>query len=74
MGKIKQGTLCSVTGCNEKATRSFAADKAKEALQQAGVSFKDDRVRRVYLCQQHYKLFKKQTKKDKKVDKWRYGV
>jgi hypothetical protein len=74
MGKVKQGTLCSVEGCEEKAVRSFATDKAREALQPTGASLKDDRARRAYLCQKHYKLFKKQTKKDKKVDKWRYGA
>ncbi len=74
MGKIKTGKVCSVSGCDEKATRSFSADKAREALQAVGATFDDDRVRRLYLCQKHYKVFKKQTKKDKKVDKWRYGV
>ncbi len=74
MGKVKQGTVCSVNGCDEKATRSYAANKARESLQSAGATFEDSRARRVYLCQKHYKLLKKQTKKDKKVDKWRYGV
>lgn len=74
MGKVKQGSECSVDGCNEKATRSFALDKAKEALQSVGATFQDDRSRRAYLCQKHYKLFKKQTKNDKKIDKWRYST
>jgi hypothetical protein len=74
MGKVKQGTVCSVRGCNEKATRSLTADKAREALESTGVIFDDDRTRRLYLCQKHYRVYKKQTKKDKKVDKWRYGV
>jgi hypothetical protein len=74
LGKVKQGTICSVNGCDEKATRSFTADKAREALQPAGVAFEDERARRVYLCQKHHKMLKKQKKKDKKVDKWRYGV
>lgn len=74
MGKVKQGTVCSVRGCDEKATRSVSADKAREALQGAGASFEDDRARRIYLCQKHYKVYKKQTKKEKKVEKWRYGA
>ncbi len=74
MGKVKQGTVCSVRGCNEKATRSLTADKAREALESIGVIFDDDRARRLYICQKHYRMYKKQTKKDKKVDKWRYGV
>jgi hypothetical protein len=74
MGKVKQGSECSVDGCNEKATRSFALKKAREALQSVGIVFQDERSRRAYLCQKHYKLFKKQTKDDKKIDKWRYST
>jgi hypothetical protein len=74
MGKVKTGTVCSVKGCDEKATRSFAADKAREALQAVGAVFDDERARRVYLCQKHYKVLKKQTRNDKKIEKWRYGA
>ena len=74
MGKVKHGSECSVDGCNEKATRSFALAKVREALQSEGVVFQNERSRRAYLCQKHYKLFKKQTKKDKKIDKWRYST
>ena len=74
MGKVKTGTACSVKGCDEKATRSVSAEKAREGLQAAGAAFEDERPRRLYLCQTHYKLYKKQTKQDKKVDKWRYGA
>jgi hypothetical protein len=74
LGKVKQGTVCSVKGCEEKATRSLNADKAREALQAAGAALDDERARRFYLCQKHYKIYKKQTKQDKKVDKWRYGA
>ncbi|MFX1300797.1 MAG: hypothetical protein ACFFAL_05995 [Promethearchaeota archaeon] len=74
MGKVKQGSECSVDGCNEKAARSFALTKVREALQSEGVVFQDDRSRRAYLCQKHYKLYKKQTKKDKKIDKWRFST
>lgn len=74
MGKVKQGSECSVDGCNEKATRSFALTKVREALQSEGVVFQDERSRRAYLCPKHYKLFKKHTKKDKKIDKWRYST
>jgi hypothetical protein len=74
LGKVKTGTVCSVQGCDEKATRSVSAEKAREGLQAAGAGFEDNRARRLYLCQKHYKVYKKQTKKDKKVDKWRYGA
>jgi len=30
--------------------------------------------RRAYLCREHYKEYKKKTKKDKKLEKWRYSA
>jgi hypothetical protein len=74
LGKVKQGVECSVEGCSNKAVRSFSARKGREAMLAVGARIKDERSRRIYLCQKHYKAYKKQTKQDKKVDKWRYGA
>ncbi|MFX1562139.1 MAG: hypothetical protein ACFFDP_02400 [Promethearchaeota archaeon] len=74
MGKIKQGEPCSVEGCNEKAIRSVSSDKASEAFQKASLALKPGRRRRAYLCTAHYKIFKKQQKTERKVDKWRYST
>jgi hypothetical protein len=30
--------------------------------------------KRAYLCKDHYKEYKKKTKKDKKLEKWRFSV
>jgi len=30
--------------------------------------------KRAYLCKDHYKAFKKGSKKDKQIEKWRHGV
>jgi hypothetical protein len=32
----------------------------------------DDETRRSYLCRDHYKEYKKGSKKDKLLEKWRY--
>jgi hypothetical protein len=29
---------------------------------------------RAYLCKEHYKEYKKKSKKDKLLDKWRHGI
>jgi hypothetical protein len=50
-----------------EAIRSIASDKVKAA----GLKVGDDK--RAYLCKEHYKEYKKKTKKDKTLDKWRYG-
>ncbi|MFX1564327.1 MAG: hypothetical protein ACFFDP_13570 [Promethearchaeota archaeon] len=74
MGKVKQGTLCSVEGCSEQAVRSFNSDKVTELLQKVKLELKTGRRRRAYLCTKHYKAFKKQQRSERKVDKWRYGI
>jgi thymidine kinase len=69
MGRIDKGVKCSVSGCSREAVRSLSNDKAKAA----GLNVGSDK-KRAYLCREHYKEFKKKTKKDKTIDKWRYNV
>lgn len=68
MGRIEKGQKCTVQGCGKEAERSFPADKVKAAG--LNVSTKE---KRAYICKDHYKEYKKKTKKDKTIDKWRYG-
>jgi len=68
LGRVSKGVKCSVTGCSNDAIRSLATDKVK------GAGLKVGEGRRVYLCKEHYKEFKKETKKDRALEKWRYGV
>jgi thymidine kinase len=69
MGRIDKGVKCDVQGCSNQAIRSISTDKVKRAGLQVGSSEK-----RVYLCREHYKEFKKKTKKDRTIDKWRYSA
>ena len=66
MGRIDKGVKCSVSGCSGEAVRSISADKVKSA------GFKVGSERRAYLCKEHYKEFKKKTKKDKQLEKMRF--
>ena len=66
MGRVSKGVQCSVEGCERKAARSLSADKVTAA------GLKVQAARRAYLCKDHYKEFKKATKKDKMLEKWRY--
>ncbi|MGD0407062.1 MAG: hypothetical protein ABSB10_10495 [Candidatus Bathyarchaeia archaeon] len=68
MGRIDKGVKCSVSGCGREAVRSISAEKARAAGLNVGSGEK-----RAYICKEHYKEFKKKTKKDKTLDKWRYG-
>jgi len=69
LGRINKGVKCSVSGCSREAVRSISTEKARSA----GLNVGSDE-KRAYLCREHYKEFKKKTKKDKTMDKWRYGV
>ena len=69
MGRIDKGVKCSVSGCSMEAVRSLSTGKARSAGLNVGSNEK-----RVYVCKEHYKEFKKKTKKDKTIDKWRYSA
>ncbi len=68
MGRIDKGAKCSVIGCSNDAVRSLPIDKVKNAGLRVG------EFRRSLLCKNHYKEFKKETKKERVIEKWRYGV
>lgn len=69
MGRIDKGVNCNVINCKNDAIRSLPFDKAKASgLKIVGEG------KRAYLCKEHYKEFKKKTKKDKTIDKWRYST
>jgi len=67
LGRIAKGVKCSVSGCGKDAVRSISAAKVKSAGLNIGSG-----ERRAYLCKEHYKEYKKKTKKEKKVEQWRY--
>lgn len=68
MGRIDKGAKCSVSGCGREAVRSLSAEKVKVA------GLKVDTEKRAYLCKEHYKDYKKKTKKDKQIERWRYSA
>ena len=68
MGRIEKGVKCSVSGCGREAARSISANKVKAA----GLSV-SNREKRAFICKEHYKEYKKKTKKDKTLEKWRWG-
>lgn len=66
MGRVAKGIKCSVVGCDKEAVRSLSNEKVSAAGLKVGTA------RRAYLCKDHYKEFKKETKKEKMLEKWRY--
>jgi len=68
MGKIAKGAKCSVEGCGKEASRSLNVEKV------SATGLKVQGTKRAYLCRDHYKDYKRATKKEKMIDKWRYGT
>lgn len=67
MGRIDKGVKCSVKNCDKDAVRSLAREKVSSA----GLNVNEGR--RSYLCREHYKEYKKGSKKDKLLEKWRHS-
>jgi len=67
LGRVDKGVRCSVSGCSKAAIRSLSSEKVKSAGLNVGGG-----ERRAYLCKDHYKDYKKRTKKEKMLEKWRY--
>ncbi|UCD96650.1 MAG: hypothetical protein JSV35_00945 [Candidatus Bathyarchaeota archaeon] len=65
MGKIEKGEKCSVLGCENNAVRSLSAGNVTAA------GLKTDSEKRAYLCKEHYKEFKKATRKERTLERWR---
>ncbi|MGQ9780741.1 MAG: hypothetical protein ACUVQ8_00585 [Nitrososphaeria archaeon] len=64
MGKVDKGANCTVEGCKNPAERSLSFEQvSKSNLKVSNVS------RRVYLCHEHYKQWKKDTKKDREIER-----
>ena len=68
MGKVEKGVSCSVNGCKNPSERSIGRDQ----LSGSGLSAAGE-GRRVYLCHDHYKTWKKATKKDRDMQRARWG-
>ena len=68
MGKVEKGVSCSVTGGKNPGERAMGRDQ----LSGSGLTAAGD-GRRVYLCHDHYKTWKKATKKDRDIQRARWG-
>ncbi len=68
MGKVDKGQQCAVVGCSAAAIRSISSEKVSHSGLNIG------NARRAYLCKTHYKEFKKKTRKDRQLDKWRFSA
>ena len=62
----KDGTLIYLNADSD-------VDGMLEKVKSAGLPT-DSQEKRVYLCKEHYKQYKKKTKGDQRIEKWRFNV
>jgi len=68
LGRVAKGVKCSVAGCDKPAVRSLS----NERVSSAGLNVGGRGRGRAYLCKDHYKEFKRKTRKEKMLEQWRY--
>ncbi|MCL4325538.1 MAG: hypothetical protein M1481_01715 [Candidatus Thermoplasmatota archaeon] len=65
----KKDKKCDVKDCENEAVRSFSMSNVKDIFS----NFKDGNVKHVNLCKEHYKVYHKKTKEDRKLDHLRWA-
>ncbi len=58
--------VCGVQGCGKEARRSLSTRKVKEALPDLKLI---GEPRRIHLCKDHYRQFRKKTKEERDLDR-----
>jgi len=68
VGRVGKGTPCSVTNCTDVAIRSLSTAQ----VEAAGLDVA--KQRRVYLCRRHYREYKKKSRTDSQLTRWRWAA
>jgi hypothetical protein len=67
LGRVDRGVGCDVVNCKNQAERSLSRDEVGNG----GLSLSGE-GRRAYLCRDHYKQWKKATKKSRTLERSRW--
>ncbi len=63
-----------VEGCSKDSKRTVSREKAGMAIKEAGLNLGiKDKVTKAHLCADHYRKIKKRLKKDREIDRIRWG-
>jgi len=63
---VAAGEVCGVQGRGKEARRSLSTRKVKEALPELKLI---GGPRRIHLCKDHYRQFRKKTKEERDLDR-----
>jgi hypothetical protein len=65
---------CDIEGCTNGYKKTVSREKAGTSIKDAGLSLSiKDKITRVHLCPDHYRIIKKKLKKDRKLESLRWG-
>lgn len=66
--------ICDIEACSDVTKKTVSREKAGNAIKQAGLTLNvKDKVTKIHLCAKHYKKIKKQLKKDREIERLRWG-
>ena len=66
-GAVKKSRKCSIIDCNEFAIRSLSDNKWGNILKKTGLKYEENKLRKIFLCKEHYKTANKKRKSDDKL-------
>lgn len=65
---------CDVEGCTNESKKTVSKQKAGNAIKEAGLQLSlRDKVTKAHLCKDHYRKIKKKLKKDREIERLRWG-
>ena len=65
---------CDVEACSKDSKKTVSRQKAGVAIKEAGLNLNvRDKVTKIHLCADHYRKIKKKLKKDREIDRLRWG-
>ncbi len=74
MTEIPVKKSCDVEGCSKESKKTVSREKAGAAIKEAGLNLSvRDKVTKAHLCADHYRKIKKKLKKDREIDRLRWG-
>ena len=65
---------CDVENCENDSKKTVSREKAGAALKQAGIEISiREKKTKIHLCAEHYRKIKKKMKKDREIERLRWG-
>ena len=64
---VREKQRCEIKGCENESVRSVPVKNLLKAL--PGVKIEDEKRKRVHICKEHYKKFKKATREERELQR-----